>query len=132
MEIRRGQVWWWNCPKHTRAHIQEGTRPVVVVSNDACNQVSPVITVVPLTSRVKNPYPQQACVIANDHICVALADQITSIPVGELGNYICTLRQFQMDQVDTAIAVQLGFVDVSERPYSLFARKTKVAEDGSC
>lgn len=131
MAIRRGQVWWWKCPAHAREHLQEGVRPVVIVSNDACNAASPVITVVPLTSRVKNPYPQQACVILNDRICVALTDQITSIPVSELDTYMCTLREFQLDQVDTAIAVQLGFVDVKDRPYSVFERRALRTEDGT-
>lgn len=118
MEIRRGSVWWWNCPEHRRAHIQEGTRPVVVVSNDACNQSSGVVTVVPFTTRIKRAYPQQVPVIFGDGVSIALADQITSVPVDELYRYICDLHTFQMDMIDTAIAVQLGFVDIQDRPYS--------------
>lgn len=118
MEIRRGSVWWWNCPEHRRAHIQEGTRPVVVVSNDACNQSSSVVTVVPFTTRIKKAYPQQVPVIFGDGVSIALADQITSVPVDELHRYICDLHTFQMDMIDTAIAVQLGFVDIQDRPYS--------------
>ncbi len=118
MEIRRGSVWWWNCPEHRRAHIQEGTRPVVVVSNDACNQSSGVVTVVPFTTRIKKAYPQQVPVIFGDGVSIALADQITSVPVDELHRYICDLHTFQMDMIDTAIAVQLGFVDIQDRPYS--------------
>ena len=84
MEIRRGSVWWWNCPEHRRAHIQEGTRPVVVVSNDACNQSSGVVTVVPFTTRIKNAYPQQVPILFSDGVSIALTDQITSIPVEEM------------------------------------------------
>ena len=110
MEIRRGQVWWWNCPEHSRQHIQQGTRPVVVVSNDACNEASGVVTVVPFTSRVKKPYPQQAPVVLPDGVSIALADQITCVPVDELIRPICELRDFQMETVDRAIAIQLGLV----------------------
>lgn len=123
MEIKRGQVWWWNCPEHNRIHIQEGTRPVVIVSNDDCNQNSDVVTVVPFTTRVKKPYPQQVPVVFQDNVSIALADQLTSIPVSELHRYISDLSQFQMDQIDTAIAIQLGLVDVRDRPYSLFSKK---------
>ena len=109
MNIRRGQVWWWNCPNHNREHIQKGVRPVVVVSNDACNSASSVITVVPMTTSVKKPYPQQVPLILEGSVSIALADQMTSIPVSELNSFICTLRDFQMEQVDHAISVQLGF-----------------------
>lgn len=120
MEIKRGQVWWWACPDHNREHIQRGTRPVVVVSNDVCNQASGVVTVVPFTTRVRKPYPQQVPVVFGDEISIALADQLTSISVNELHRYICDLRDFQMDQVDRAIAVHLGFIDVKERPFAPF------------
>lgn len=123
MDIRRGSVWWWNCPDHKRAHIQEGTRPVVVVSNDACNQSSKVVTVIPFTTRVKKPYPQQVPVVFADDISIALADQITSIPVDELHRHICDLRDFQMDQIDRAMSVQLGLIKVEDRPYAPFPKK---------
>lgn len=125
MEIRRGSVWWWNCPEHRRAHIQEGIRPVVVVSNDACNQSSGVVTVVPFTTRIKKAYPQQVPILFSDSVSIALTDQITSIPVEELHRYICDLHTYQMDMVDTAIAVQLGFVDIQDRPYACFVRKSE-------
>ena len=34
-------------------HIQSGKRPVIVISNDACNYFSKAITIVPLTSQLK-------------------------------------------------------------------------------
>ena len=118
MDIRRGQMWWWSCPDHDREHIQQGTRPVVVVSNDTCNQSSGVITVVPMTTSVKKPYPQQVPLIVDGNVSIALADQITSIPVSELHRYICDLKDFQVDQVDRAIAIQLGLIQVDSRPYA--------------
>lgn len=119
MEIRRGSVWWWNCPDHNRTHIQKGTRPVVVVSNNICNELSEVVTVVPFTTRVKRPYPQQVPVIFEEDVSIALADQITAIPISELHRYICDLQDFQMDQIERAMAIQLGFIDVADRPYAL-------------
>lgn len=125
MDIRRGQVWWWDCPAHNRKHIQEGRRPVVIVSNDVCNKASPVVTVVPMTTSVKRPYPQQVPVVMQEHISIAIADQITSVAVGELDNYVCTLCDFQMEQIDRAIAVQLGLTLSSPA-------HCPVVEHGSC
>ena len=114
MDIRRGQVWWWRCPEHTRAHIEQGIRPVVIVSNDTCNAMSPVVTVVPFTTSIKKPYPQQVPTIFERSVSVAMADQITSIPACELDRFVCNLADFQMEQIDKAIAVQLGLT-LSER-----------------
>lgn len=118
MDIRRGSVWWWHCPYHDRKHIQEGKRPVVVVSNDMCNHAQSVVTVVPFTTRVKRPYPQHVPVIFDENVSIALTEQMTSIPVNELGSYICDLREFQMNQIDTAMSIQLGLVDMSDKPYA--------------
>lgn len=119
MNIRRGSVYWWNCPEHNRKHIQEGVRPVVVVSNDNCNEFSGVVTVVPFTTKVRRPFPQQVAVVLPDGVSLALCDQVTSIPVEELQRHICDLHSYQMDQLDTALAIQLGFVSAEDRPYSM-------------
>lgn len=110
MEMRRGQVWWWNCPSHNRDHIQRGRRPVIIVSNDVCNKVSPVVTVVPMTASAKRYYPQQAPLVLTRGMSVAIADQLTSVPKSELTDYECTLNPLQVEQVERAVAVQLGFV----------------------
>ena len=111
MEIRRGSVYWWNCPEHNRRHIQEGVRPVVVVSNDTCNQFSEVVTVVPFTTAVRRPFPQQVALVLPDGVSIALCE--------ELQRYVCDLHSYQMDQLDAALAIQLGFVSVEDRPYSM-------------
>ena len=123
MEIRRGSVYWWNCPDHNRRHIQEGVRPVVVVSNDDCNQFSGVVTVVPFSTKVKRPYPQQVAVVLSDSVSIALCDQVTSVPVEELERHVCDLYDYQMDMIDNALAIQLGLVSTADRPYSAFHRK---------
>jgi mRNA-degrading endonuclease toxin of MazEF toxin-antitoxin module len=79
---------------------------------------SPVVTVIPLTTSVKRPYPQQVPLVLNGGISIALADQMTSVPVSELNKYMCTLHDFQMEQINRAIEVQLGFVDTGNSvPY---------------
>lgn len=123
MEIRRGSVYWWNCPVQRRAHLQQGVRPVVIMSNDSCNEHSGVVTVVPLTTKVKRPYPQQVAVVMPDGVSLALCDQVTSIPVEELSRYICDLYDYQIDQIEVALAIQLGLVSVQDRPYSLFGKR---------
>lgn len=45
------ELWWAELPTVPGSHVQHGHRPVVVVSNDFANANSPVVTVVPLTSK---------------------------------------------------------------------------------
>ena len=117
MEIRRGSVYWWNCPENSRRHIQQGVRPVVIVSNDSCNAFSGAVTVVPFSTKVKRPYPQQVAVVLPDGLSVALCDQVTTIPVDELQRHICDLYDYQMDLIDASLAVQLGFVSIEDRRF---------------
>lgn len=106
--ISRGDIYWWNCPVHNRPHLLNKTRPVLVVSNNTCNLNSGVITVAPLTTSVKKAYPTQVPVVINGGVSIILLDKVTSIPVEELGSKITYLKDWQMEQADKALRVQLG------------------------
>lgn len=120
--ISRGDIYWWNCPVHNRPHLLNKTRPVLVVSNNTCNLNSGVITVAPLTTSVKKAYPTQVPVVINGGVSIILLDKVTSIPVEELGSKITYLKDWQMEQADKALRVQLGLeghdAEDSERPSS--------------
>ena len=119
--ISRGDIYWWNCPVHNRPHLLNKTRPVLVVSNNACNLSSGVITVAPLTTSAKKAYPTQVPVVINGGVSIILLDKVTSIPVEELGSKITYLKDWQMEQADKALRVQLGLEkydeEHSERPF---------------
>lgn len=51
MRIYAFDIWIARIPKQENSHVQYGSRPVVVVSNDQINASGPVVTVVPLTAR---------------------------------------------------------------------------------
>ena len=106
--ISRGDIYWWNCPFHNRPHLLNKTRPVLVVSNNTCNLNSGVITVAPLTTSAKKAYPTQVPVVTNGGVSIILLDKVTSIPVEELGSKITHLKNWQMEQADKALRVQLG------------------------
>ena len=52
MKIERGDILMVNLGQVPGTSLQIGIRPVVVVSNNKANTYSPVVTVVPFTSRV--------------------------------------------------------------------------------
>lgn len=111
----RGQVWFLvdpECPREYDGSIQGKNRPWLIVSNDLCNQQSPVLTAVPLTTQSKNNMPTH--VQFNDGKCdqTIMCEQIRSIPDRLLFNggsyYKYTLSQEVMQEVDQALAAQLN------------------------
>jgi mRNA interferase MazF len=54
--MRRGEIYFAALDLTVGAKVQK-TRPVVVVSNNAANRASSVVTVVPLTSNVARVFP---------------------------------------------------------------------------
>jgi len=63
-EYQRGDVVYVNLPA-THSSIQAGVRPCIIVSNDLCNQHSPVISVVPMTTQSKRSLPTHLVVADN-------------------------------------------------------------------
>ena len=55
--IRRGEMHYMQKNNHATGCEQSGARPVVVVSNDMCNEHSPVIEVVYMTNAAKRDLP---------------------------------------------------------------------------
>ncbi len=55
--IRRGEIWWFATLDPAPGSDIRKRRPVVVVSNDAGNRASGLVTVVPLTSNLERIYP---------------------------------------------------------------------------
>ena len=108
-EIRRGDLYYAELDPIVGSE-QAGTRPVLVVSNDIGNRYSPVIVAVPITSRRigKKWLPTHVRVrmpelLKNDS--TALTEQIRTIDKLRLKEYIGSLPDCLMKEVDQALAV---------------------------
>lgn len=92
--------------------LQEGVRPILVISNDKCNEHNPVITIVPLTSRLrKNPLPTHVLIKECGLVkpSIALAEQIMTLNKSRLGKRMGSIRAtVYQTRVDRAIKVQLN------------------------
>ena len=79
--------------------LQSGIRPVLIISNNKANEFSPVITIIPITSRLgKKKLPTHVymtqCGLSRPSI--ALAEQITSINISKrlfMSNKLKTLLE---------------------------------------
>lgn len=115
--LRRGQIWKADLGvvKSNDDHIKRGVRPVIIVSNNKANANSPVIHVVPITTKVRRRLYLPTHVFLNafhtrglhSH-SVAACEQVQAINVTDLIERIGTLSGTQMLKVSLAIAVQLA------------------------
>ena len=110
--MRRGEVWWVNSDSSLGGEIRK-RRPAVIVSNDAFNTYSNRLQVVPLTSNIERVYPSEALITLNGRPGKAMADQLTTVSKGRLGDKAGQLTGKEMDKIDHVIRVQLGLAGPS-------------------
>lgn len=111
----RGQVWFLVDPYLPREYdgsIQGKNRPWLIVSNDSCNQSSPILTAVPLTTQPKSDLPVHVAFNDGKQPQTILCEQIRTISEQLLYNngsyYKYTLSPDIMQEVDNALAIQLN------------------------
>ena len=106
----RGAVFWAQAPKNTQGSVQEGARPVVVVSNNTNNIHSEVVTVVSITSQEKPNLPTHVIIpaVKGDGINTVLCEQIRTMPKDALDRYCGILTEDVMHSIDKALMIHLG------------------------
>ena len=113
---RRGDVYYVDFGKDTDTRKQSGIRPAVVVSNNMANLYSPVITVVPLTSKIhkKRFLPTHVYIPATAGCglncgSVALAEQVEGIDKERLIDKKGSIINAEiMGKITRAIQIQIG------------------------
>lgn len=98
--------------------VQEGMRPMVVVSNDICNSVSPVITALPLTSsnrKIAKTMPTHVVIDESDldgtglvKKSVVMAEQICPVDKRDITMFLGTLPKKYINSIERALKVQIG------------------------
>lgn len=111
----RGQVWWQKPSTIKQPGIQNDGRPVIIISNNTGNRFSPAITVVPLTTADKKPLPTHIKVLMEDGktISTVLCEQLRTISTELLADYIGTMDESKMNEVDGAVLKALGFAPIT-------------------
>jgi mRNA interferase MazF len=110
--IKRGEIYWANLDPTIGAEIKK-TRPVLVVSNNVNNKYSPLVTVLPISSTVKNLYPYEILVergIAGlKNASIIKANQIKTIDKKRINGQLIGFIDDSdiMEQVNKAIKVHL-------------------------
>lgn len=112
LEITRGTIVMVDLPLGNGS-VQGGTRPAVVISNDKGNKFSPVLIVIPLTSRVKKPMPTHYTIepsILNglSKTSVALAEQIITVGKDMVRNIVGTLEEVDINFINRKVMTSLA------------------------
>lgn len=110
---RRGDIWFAEFGLHPGTSIQEGCRPAFILSNDIGNLHSDILTVVPLTSRIKKAYlPTHAlvssCDCPNLEPSMVLGEQVTTISKAALKNYVGRVTESKVHEIEKAVGAHLG------------------------
>lgn len=110
--MKQFEIWLAKLPSLPGSSVQQGVRPVVIVSNDQANEHSPVITVIPLTSKLgKNALPTHVFLNNHmlDHPSIALCEQILSVDKACLTRRIGWINKtFDRIAIQHALLVQLN------------------------
>lgn len=109
-EIRRGDVFYMTI-ENAIGNEMQGTRPCVVVSNNAHNKFSQLVTVVPLTSSLNKKLLPTHVHIKEDYLpteSIALCEHVQTISCLRLLTCINRLEDKYMREIEKALMTQLG------------------------
>ena len=110
--MKRYEIYQAALPVLQGSHVQGGIRPVVIVSNDMANTYSPVITVVPLTTRMtKSSLPTHVVLLTSGLSAesLALCEQIITLDKARIRHYIGYVSDYDdRAALEHALSVQLG------------------------
>ena len=116
----RGEIWVASLGSHPNTSVQEGYRPVLIVSNDKGNHTSNTVVVLPLTSQIKrSELPSHVEIHREDlahfgpeepiPVSMVLAEQVTTISKSVLGIRIAKIRDAEkLREIDIALMKELG------------------------
>ena len=102
--MRRGEVWWANLPSPA------GRRPVVLLSRDEAYAVRDLVTIAPITTRIRG-LAVEVPLGPKDGLpkaCAANLDTITTIPKAALAELVAFLPSAKRIALDSAIRFALG------------------------
>lgn len=110
--VKQHEIWLGDIPASDGDHVQHGFRPLLVVSNDAANTHSPVITVVPLTSQLNKHRLPTHVLLREQGLyknSIALCEQIITLDKSHLVRRLgYVYKNFDRLAIRHALAVQLG------------------------
>ncbi len=123
MKVARGQVYFYNAlwgifgknnvPPDLllRGSLERKARPYIVISTNEGNKSSTTCNLLPITRRNKTAIPSQVQFFYNGYFQVILTEQPITANISDLGNYMFTVSEEVLQQLEKGIAIQFGLED---------------------
>lgn len=127
--IHRGDIFYFDKGFVTGVE-QQGGRPGIIVSNDACNNSSEFLLVCYLTTQPKTNLPTHIPIVCQQE-SICLCEQIHTLSKEKLQNYYCTASQKEMAEIDKALIITLGIDlnNVLPKDYNKILEELKEKEE---
>jgi len=104
---KRGEIYWVDLEPAIGGETKK-IRPGLIVSNDVGNEVSLVIMVAPITSKVKQVYPFEVKITLNGKPAKIMLNQCKALDKSRLKEKIGFVDIDEMKQAEEAIKVVFG------------------------
>lgn len=103
IQPKRLEIWYASLPLDESTSVQGGSRPVIIISNDISNERSSIVTVIPMTTKVKHTGMPTHVVMGESMI---LAEQILTIDkkllnkkIGDCSGMAKEIKEALMEQI---------------------------------
>lgn len=109
--MRRGEVWWANLP------APAGRRPVLLLSRDEAYLVRSLVTVAPVTTKIRS-IPVELPLGTQDGMpkpCVANLDSLVTIPKALIETRVTSLGSEKIRAAEEAVRFALDLPPFKER-----------------
>lgn len=124
-DIRRGDIFYIDRYGDTDGSVQNNGRPAIIVSNDRNNTTSTTFEAVYLTTAPKKDLPTHVTIRSAYKPSTALCEQIISVSINRIGNYIGHCTEDEIRALGIALCVSLD-IDTGES-----ARKAQRNEEAA-
>lgn len=104
---KRGEIYWVDLDPSIGGETKKN-RPGLIVSNNIGNEVSSVIMVAPITSKVKNVHPFEVKISLNGKTAKIMLNQCKALDKSRLKNKIDIVSAHTMGEVEEAIKIVFG------------------------
>ena len=118
-------IWFAELGEHPDSCVQEGCRPVLILSNNVGNDHGNIVTVAPLTSKQKKwwipahvmlePFEMEISGDFNKpfEAAMALMEQLTTIDKSALKTYVGRVTDdVKITEIEAAVRIQLGMEEI--------------------
>ena len=110
--MKQHQVWYAYLPLKEGSQVQGGCRPIIIISNDIANKFSPIISIIPLTSKTRKrsiPTHVEINVDGLTKTSLALCEQVTVVDKNLLSRCVGEIRsESDRAALNRALATQFG------------------------